>query len=731
MVLAFAGLLVLALAARLVTWPQVFTPAGVRLIDVDPHYHVLRAERILHGDTARTWFDPHLDYPAGAAVLWPPGFDALVAATAWLAHGADASRRELERVAVFVPVGLGAVTVALMALLAAATAGRATALYAGLLTAVLPMWVRWSVLGGVDQHVAEQLGLCLALLGLAWGATRPRLAAPLVGLALVIGPWVWQGAVLTAAFVVGAAAMVLVLRPEGMDRARHVVRSVASACAGAAAALAASMLLWGPPAGLPTTGLNGLSWVHPAVLAAGALGLAALCAVDRLRPASSPGARALASGAIGVLAGAAGFAAAPGAVLHGLASLRASDPWLRTITEFQPVFGSIGSFREDAEWLLWAVGPIVLAPALGVIAFRRAWSAAPERRTALAVLALGTLVFGLLFLLRSRFLAYAAPFLVGWAAVIVADGLASARESTGRRRVVALACAAIFLLPVVRLGPATRLATAVDEELIALLGRIRAREAPAPRAVLAPWPLGHAIAYYAGAPAIATPFGADVGPGGLQRLGAFLHAPTSEAAEQVLRAAGVGSVLLQADLGGISDAFAFAPPGSTPFVEEERDYWGDGRKVRTLPAFEASVLGALYVDDGGRGSSGRQGIPFLRLVDETDSTVPVKLFERVEGARITVRGVPPLEPAGVLVDVRTPGGREFTWACSALADAHGNVTLRVPYATGANGRSTASDYLAVARDRAVPFEVTDEAVRGGGAIDVVLAETAPTAARTR
>jgi asparagine N-glycosylation enzyme membrane subunit Stt3 len=617
-------------------------------------------------------------------------------------------------------VALGLAAVLVQLLFAARWLGASGGLVAGLLAALLPIQIQYGALGFVDQHVAEQLGFCLAVLGVARCATAGGRGPALVALAIAVGPWLWQGSILTAAFVVLAGAAALVLRPDGSDAAVGLARRVAAGCGAGAGALALSMLAFGPSAELRSPGLNGLSWVHPTAAAAGALALLALAAFARARPGAAVAERAAATAAAGVAGAALVVASSPSAVGHGLRSLRAVDPWLRTITEFQPVLGSIGSFREDVAWVFWAVGPVLLAPVLGLGAFRRRWRAGGAR-TPLLILAAGTVTFVPLFLARSRFVVYAAPFLVWWGALVVSDAVERGRSRPPGARRWALAAVALvaFLVPSAHLSQ-TRYRSVVDEELVSLLAWIRG-SGGSRGGVLAPWTLGHAIQYYAGAPVVVSPFGTDVGPGGMRRVAAFYYAPTGVLAEQVLRDADVRWVLFAYGLDAVSDAFPFAPAGAVPVVAEQRDYWGRGRSVLPLPSFEAGIFGRIYANDGApRQVGGDDGIPFLRLVHETSDAHPYKLFERVEGARVAVRGAEPFEPVAVYVELVTNQRRRLSWSARATAGADGVASLRVPYATGRNGACTATMYVAAAGARRQRFTVGEDAVATGAAVEVPL-----------
>lgn len=723
---ALAAVMLVGAAARLSTWDDVFTPRGVRLLgDTDSHYHVLRAERLLHGEPADVWFDRGLAHPEGAIIPWPPGFDALIAGTARALHGPSASRADVERVALFVPVAVSLLALLVQAVFALRWFGLAGAVAAGLLVALLPIHVGFGVLGRPDQHVAEGLVFCLAVAATVACARGGRLAPALLALALAAGPWLWHGSALILAFTALLAAAAFVVRPEGDERAAALLRGVASGAVAGGAALGLSVLAWGPPAELRSPGLNGLSLFHPAATVTAGAAAALLARLVRTRPGLRPAARVITVAGVGLAAAAAIFALFPGAVLHGWRSLRATDPWLGTITEFQPAFfGQTGSFRGDLRSLLWGTGPVLLAPVAGVAAFRRRWRAAPDRRTALLVLAIGTIAFVALFVARSRFRLYAGPFLTWWGGLLLADLIDRARrERPAWYGALAGAAGLAMLAPAAVLGTPSR--QPVEERLVALLSWLRDYPPRSGGGVLAPWDLGHAVQYYAGRPAVVTPFGTDLGPRGMRDQAAFYYAPTPEAAEALLRDRQIGFVLLTHDLTYVERALPFAPEGSAPVISLSRDYFGAGPKLSTLPAFDVGLPGWLYDYDGVPLQVGRPGgFEAARLVYESSGPGPLKLFEVVAGARIEVSGAAPGVEVLAHVDVHTKEGRRFRWGTRARAGADGRATLRVPYATGPNGTSAASVYGVRAGVRAGSVAVPGAAVVSGAAVPVSLADAA-------
>ena len=138
-VAALVLVVVLGTAVRLSVWRDVFTASGVRLtVDTDANYHVLRAERLLHRDPTALWFDRGMNFPEGARILWPPGFDLLLSKSTAIVAGDHASRSDLERVSAVVPVALAALTLMLLAWSGARWVGRRAAIFATFLAAILP-----------------------------------------------------------------------------------------------------------------------------------------------------------------------------------------------------------------------------------------------------------------------------------------------------------------------------------------------------------------------------------------------------------------------------------------------------------------------------------------------------------------------------------------------------------------------------------------------------------------
>ncbi len=729
------GVLLLACAVRLVVWPEVFTPSGVRFsVDSDTLYHVLRAERILHQAPGAPWTDPAIDYPRGARILWPPGFDAVLAAATRVTSGVDATREDLERVAAWLPVFLSLLGIGTIGALGARWFGGATGIMAMLLAALLPISAVWGLLGRPDHHVME-VAVFACLLLLFDGAARRSAAWPWTvgfGVMLACGPWIWQGAAMYAGFFALAVLLIHVARPGGAELARAAEKALAVGAALAAGALAISLALSTSPDVLRPRSLAGISAFHAGLLLAVAAYAAALLLMDRLSPQPSIARRLLE----GSLAGAGALVtvalAFPAPVAHGIRTLTSGDPLWATVAEVQPLlFGGRNSLSGDLTQLASYVGPILLAPILCIPAFRREWRANVAGRPGLTISALGAGVFLLLTLHSVRFQLYFAPFAaIAGALAITSLVRHPPRLSPALGWFLAAIGTCALAYPVVPLALTDF--RALDEDTVQLLRWVEKRAPAEAPAVLAPWEMGHAIEYYAGLPVVASTFGTDVGDGGLKEVAAFLYAPSPQAALEVLKRRGVGHVLLGDPLQAVADAFAFAPAGSPVLVHTRRDRVS-GRQLEAAAGFSGAMGSWLYDYDGAPDQVGGTNVEALanyRLVYETPGReqLPRKLFEVVEGVRIVVTGAEPAARVRAAADVLTNQGRRFAWWTASTADAAGRAVLQVPYATGLNGATRVAPLTLESGARRASLAISDRSVRAGEVIEQAL-EAATRASR--
>src|SRR5438105_3161439 len=286
---------VIALACRLLNFPLAFDHGRPQISPIDELYHWKRISfsaahfpQVLEFDSDRQAFCP-----------WPPLYD-LTAGVAARTLGGRSSESVLRRVVWFPPV-LSAAFVAIASLIVARHFGTIAALAVALALAASPFLVTQSSIGDIDHHFLEW-PLTFAILGAA--VSRRGV---LLGVALIAALFVQTALIIAAAM---AFVVLFILRDS---------RSGAIAFAMAAIAVAAYRITRGT--GYPNSPWF-LGWPHVALLAGAAIALLK-------RP-------------LAIVAGAGLAALALPSLIEGSHFL-VGDPWLRTISEFQPVWKARGA----------------------------------------------------------------------------------------------------------------------------------------------------------------------------------------------------------------------------------------------------------------------------------------------------------------------------------------------------------------------------------------------------
>lgn len=722
---------------RCLYWPQVFTPRGVRfLFDPDPHYHVLRAERILQAAPGAPWFDGGLTFPSGATILWPPLFDYLVAWTARIFAGPAPDRAGLEVVAALVPVAIGTLTILAVAAAAGTLWGSRGAVLSAICTAAVPGSLEVGGVGRPDQHVLEVLvfACLLALLVRCGGegAGRRRiLLAGATGALLALAFWTWQGSGLVLVYL-GVVAAAWALLPAGLAPSAVIaLRALALAGGAGAILLLGSVALWGRAGALQAATANSVGGFHVALLASFAAAAALLWLV-RAR-AERPG-RALGAAAAAVAVLAAGIAAA--------APEMGAGAW-RILSAFfldHPVYTSLGELTPllfsglDPAWLEAKVaavrfGPLFLMPIAAIPSFRRTWRDRPEVRVPLTLLAVGCVLFFVLTLYRARFGVYLVPFLSLSGALALAPPAGAAPRRPSRAGVLAV-------LTVLGLGWAVfthadvdrRPFGPADEEVIhtlRTLGSFEPASADAP-AVVGDWNYGHHVQYYAGKPVLVTPFIEDLEPDGMSEWIRFLFARDEADAEAVLRGARAGFVLASHPLGAYAYLEPLAPPEARVGARRTKSVLDGESLAVSETALELLTSRLFFFDGMSRSGGSHAALGGFRLLHESRDTTPedgydgLKVFGVVPGAHVEV-GTAPLGRVSAVVRVVTNQRRTFEWRTWATADSAGKALLRVPYATGRNGNVRASACTVSASGASTELILAPDLVERGGRLALRLA----------
>jgi len=703
--LGFVAVLAVGAAARLAPWEHSFAPGGVYFAgDGDAYYHALRAERVARDWPRIPWFDAGMDYPYGADIPWPPLFDQLIATVA-VATGPP-TQDHVATVAALVPPVLGLALIALAAFLGSLLLGGGPWLDASLLLALLPVAVRHSVVGRSDQHVAEALLCTLACCAYAAGFRRTRpgwLWPSLLGLSMALAFWNWAGSAMYLLVLIGHLAFLHLFAPPGDPAVPRSALVLLRGAGIAAILLAVSIAAWGPQGALLRGGLTPITGLSVALSAATAASAALVVAARRRDPAAGGVRRLLHLAGIAVAFLAVLLLPAPSlraGIAHGFTALGAANPWYADIGEFSPyLFAGQEPWPDELVRFLRVFSLTPLLVPVAAVLLHRAWREKPEERLPLGFFAVFSSVFIALALARRRFDVYAAVPLAlcgAWAVRHVADRLSG--RLGGRapvRWVMAFGMMAAMvsttLLPLLRGEGGEHPPGPEKIPLLAWLRNVPGTP-DGSEAVLSQWSLGHEIQWFARKPVVSTPFGTDIGARSMRDEAAFFLADRPDAAEEVLRRRRVGFVFLRNPIPEIAIMEGFVPGQPVRVIRRATPSTGVGYDLYA-EALDL-VPSRLYFLDGGSLAGQVAALGNYRLLAESPETVEVmqfrasayKLFGVVAGAALRIRGATPGSAVSATLPVRTDAGRAFLWRTQAVAGPSGSVELRVPYASGWNGK---------------------------------------------
>ena len=561
---ALAGVLVAAFFIRARDARHVFVGGRVLVPGYDEYYHLRRIQKTVEAFPRVPCFDAYVNYPEGARIYWPEGFDLALATLAKLA-GARPWTAQVERVCAWAIPVLGVLTVAAAYWLGVAWRGRGVGLLAAAMVACLPAAITVSAVGGVDHDVAVILcvtvgfGCCLrALRASRRGA---RLAWALSGgIALGVTLYAWSGSILflllPPAFFVVRAVLTLAAGGAG-DDGLDVACAMMATAEGVAwsACLFSGAAWWGAPS------FAFLSTLHAALALLALISPVALWGLLRaMKPAAWARRRAAKVLLVGVTQAAACVLVLSAYLgvrnqlggLAGFVAARTTDVVVATADEAQPLF-RLG-IEATAASLSWAVAlfPVALVWTTGRVlsgkGARGDWFVALWA-TAMAVLAAS----------QQRFCAHlVVPMALCLAAFAAGAWGAMSRWTPGHRRaarsLLVGGFAAALALPGTRWLPSP---VAPNWELRAVLPALdwlRTESAPSGRigdfvrppayGIMAFWHYGHWLTYLGQRANIACPFGnAPQHQRGLERFLAFFGARSEAEAADLCRRLGVRYVL--------------------------------------------------------------------------------------------------------------------------------------------------------------------------------------------
>lgn len=154
----------LALVFRSFAFDKIFVDGNVLFQGYDEYYHARLITYAVHNFPGYMWFDSYVDYPDGINVGWMPLYDMATAFIILVLGSGSPTAHTIETVAAVFPAILGALTVIPVFLIGKELLDKKLGLLGAFLFAIMPSHILESRLGAVDHHVAETLLFALILL---------------------------------------------------------------------------------------------------------------------------------------------------------------------------------------------------------------------------------------------------------------------------------------------------------------------------------------------------------------------------------------------------------------------------------------------------------------------------------------------------------------------------------------------------------------------------------------
>jgi dolichyl-diphosphooligosaccharide--protein glycosyltransferase len=702
-----AGVLLLAAATRLANIPGVFVGGQVLITDEDSAYHWHRASLAAARYPKVHSFDAYTNFPTGARMMWPIGFDLVLATLVRFVGLATAGHVRPEVVGVLFDPLLGVLAVLAVYFLGREMGGRAGGLAAAAVAAVLPILTGYSLVGRIDHHAAEPilaavpLTLLLRVIGAGSQRARDRCAVAL-GLVMAASMGIWAGSIAPGLLVAVCLAFAVFWPPSGLDPER-LVRFGRRTFAAAALAVTPVVLIH-PWAADGSFAYFAPTWLQPFAYAVAWLSFAAAGLAARRWPEWrwARGAALVAIPPAALAVGVALFAdlrQTSGAVVGYLGR---GDVQISQVFESYPLL-SFGWGGVMQQYGVIACGfPLLLAalvlrcwigPAAGRLTARMVlpWFAVT------AAMAIGQIRLG------SQFTpVWCALWGAAW--VYAARGVETRFGHPRAVRLGAILVGLALMAPTLRLHHVLHMPPQSDlvsthDALVWLRqegaspGDVCQPEVRPRFGTMSRWQLGNWVITEAHQANIANPFAqAEVHLLGVREAAAFYLDLDPDSTVRRLERLGARYVLVTPLWEDVEDLARHVGIGAYRFVEAP----GDAGRHPT-PAFYRTANSRMLVFDGLEVDlEGRQRPPFRRLRLDFESFAVgeepgwrgsfCKVFERVAGARIAGT-----TSVGDRVDVTlylvTNRGRTVTYRDHAVADPSGRFEIRVPYAT--DGRATA------------------------------------------
>ncbi len=776
-----AGVLVVALAVRLLPLLYCMKDGHILLVEQDSYYHLRRITYIVQHFPGVNIFDPYVNYPQGYFIGWPPLFDLTAAAAAMVAGLGHPGRLVVEAASSAVNVLLGLLGITAAYYLAKDIFGERVALLSALVMAILPATAFVTIFGYVGHHSLEMLvSMTMYLLflrsvtggktkGLTFSGIRthkgPAVYAALAGIAVAAAVFSWDGTPYFIGTIILYAFVLYALDARRGESSEYltVTGIIAAVVALALVTPFAVSSYYGQR--MEITAIY-LSWFHVIMLAAfaaffvlmGALGTGA-------KKARAPW---FATPAIAILAAGAALLAVKELLpqlfdnlVAGLTFLSGGSAVLSSISQVTPLLSRNGQFSLVIVWTYLGTALLIAIPGLLIYLYSlRKTNMGPAEVFFLVL----TAVVGIMGLLQTRFiylLGINVAMLTGYGIyrIVVSAGLerfikvnfgnpGEGKRSPAKRRLripAGLACvvALMALLLIQPLASSYYVATTplpvtanwddatrwIKDNTPATSHTYSDVQGTMPEyGVMTWWDYGNFILYGAERPAVANNFQT-----GIDDAANFFVAADESAADRIMEARNAKYVVVDYLMGsasigipGVFDNMAMLAGKNVSgyfmsFRRLDPTVSGTMAFVDGNDKYYGTMYSRLYNDRGlgGRDTLGNvtSGLQHYRMVYANTGDDPVIVFEKVAGATIAGTATPDSK-----VELRlavSDGGENRTYYSVTRADQTGAYSFTVPHATGdtAGALQTGAHYVLTSGGARTEVVVPEDAVRDGTTIN--------------
>ncbi len=717
-------------------YPSVIFKQEVLLYGTDPYYHVRRIWLTALHFPRLSEFDWYVNYPTGAYIQWPPGFDYLLAGLVRAFTGPEPSLYQAGVVSVWVVPLLGVLIVPLVYRMAAVHFGRWAGVLAAALTALSFPLLNSSTMSRVDHHMLEPLFLALIwhLFERSYTLGDSRRAV-FAGISLAFS-FLFVPVSNLFPFLMFGFFVLMMLGGMYAGRDMSLLGRLGSLFLLSAGVVALPLSLTSHFARAGLFDISPLSLFQPSVTLLLGAASAMLWTIQAWWLRSGFSRLHLTAGVVALLV--------LSIVLlvftplnQGLDFLVRTDPIAATVSETQsPLTWGWFDFLMYSSWI------ILLVPALVPwVLLRWARNIDRERMGLLAYMLVATTVLGLMQIRLMPLLYVALPVAAGGAMhnLLAPEGGLNSVFFVRRRALMLLTRILILVLPFammlvtinksynVKEGSPNRLLTLMDSLLwirdrTPEPGHFHDPSQKPAYGVLSDWSFGHYISFYSERPNISNPFGwGETHRGGVVAVSRFYLEEDEVRAADMLEQLGVRYVLM---IEPNYTSHALYADQYFPFSDSVESEDEESTKEVVF-----SVMGSrMYYSDGSAvniGGINVDALSRLRLVYESKYYTDLKaneeyyfsiakVFEFVPGARIS--GACSVgSDVTATVDVQTNRERKFIYHNRAVCGQDGRYSLTLPYPTEGGPYDTGAlgPYILEAAGKRVHLDIDEQQVLRG------------------